>query len=151
MKKFPLVVALSLLAAACTSSTPSGISRWMEAYGPNFPVPQPGQAAVYLVRGDASPEAQAINITRSGRLAGMVTPNTWLLFDLPPGYHDFRAVGTQQSNELIITTASGETRFLLISPTTPENAELLEISPLQGRRLVHQGQHMQELPDAHGR
>ena len=146
MKKFLPVVALSLLAAACTSSTPSGMSRWMEAYGNNFPVPQPGLAAVYLVRAEAPPEGQAINITRSGRLAGMLTPNTWLLFDLAPGYHDFRAVGTQQSNELIITTAPGETRFLLVSPTTtPENAELLEVSSLQGRRLVLQGQHMQEL------
>ncbi|MGZ5904642.1 MAG: hypothetical protein ACXWKQ_04780 [Reyranella sp.] len=117
----------------------------MEAYGNNFPVPQPGLAAVYLVRGNAPPEAQAINITRSGRLAGMVTPNTWLLFDVAPGYHDFRAVGTQESNELIITTAPGETRFLMISPTTPDNAELLELSSLEGRRLVRQGQHMQEL------
>ena len=145
MKKFLLVVALSLLAAACTSSTPSGMSRWMEAYGPNFPVPQPGQAAVYLVRGDAPPDAQAINITRGGQLAGILTGNTWLLFDLPPGFHDFRAGGTQESNELIITTAPGETRFLLASPTTPENAELLELSPAEGRRLVRQGQHMQEL------
>jgi hypothetical protein len=140
MKKFLPVVALSLLAAACTSSTPSGMSRWMEAYGNNFPVPQPGLAAVYLVRGNAPPEAQAINI-----------PNTWLLFDVAPGYHDFRAVGTQESNELIITTAPGETRFLMVSPTTPDNAELLELSSLEGRRLVYQGQHMQELPDAHGR
>jgi hypothetical protein len=145
MKKFLPVAALSLLAAACTSSTPSGMSRWMEAYGPNFPVPQPGQAALYIVRGDAPQEAQAINITRGGQLAGIVTGNTWLLFDLPPGFHDFRAVGTQESNELIVTTAPGETRFLLVSPTSPDNAELLELSSLEGRRLVRQGQHMQEL------
>jgi hypothetical protein len=145
MKKFLPAVALSLLAAACTSSTPSGISRWMEAYGPNFPVPQPGLAAVYLVRGDAPQEAQAINITRGGQPAGILTGNTWLLFDLPPGFHDFRAVGTQESNELIITTAPGETRFLLVSPTSSENAELLELSPAQGRPLVRQGQHMQEM------
>ena len=123
MKKFLPVVALSLLAAACTSSTPGGMSRWMEAYGNNFPVPQPGLAAVYLVRGNAPPEAPPINITRSGRLAGLVTPNTWLLFEVAPGFHDFRAVGTQESNELIITTAPGETRFLMVSPdnsrTTP--------------------------------
>ena len=50
MKKFLPVVALSLLAAACSSSTPGGMSRWMEAYGNNFPVPQPGQAAVYLAQ-----------------------------------------------------------------------------------------------------
>ena len=73
MKKFLPVVALSLLAAACTSSTPGGMSRWMEAYGNNFPVPKPGLAAVYLVRADAPPDAPAINITSSGRLAGMLT------------------------------------------------------------------------------
>ena len=145
MKKFLPAVALTMLAAACTSSTPSGMSRWMEAYGNNFPVPQPGLAAVYLVRGDAPQEAQPINITRGGQLAGIVTGNTWLLFDLLPGFHDFRAVGTQESNELIITTAAGETRFLLIQPTPDGNAELLELSPAEGRRLVRQGQHMQEM------
>ena len=141
MKKFLVVVALSLLAAACSS----GMSPWMEAYGPNFPVPKPGLTALYIVRGPAPPDAPPINITRSGRLAGIVTGNTWLLFDLAPGYHDFRAAGTTDSNELIVTTAPGETRFLLIQETTPGNAQLLEIAPTEGRRLVRQGQHMQEL------
>jgi hypothetical protein len=145
MKKLLFAVALSLLAAACTSSTPGGVSRWMEANGPDFPVPKPGLAALFVARGDAPPDALPINITRSGQLAGMVTANTWLLFDLPPGYHDLRAVGTKESNELVITTAPGETRFLLVSPTTPDNAELLEMSSLEGRRLVRQGQHMQAL------
>jgi hypothetical protein len=145
MKKFLLAVASSLLVAACTSSTPGGMSRWMEAYGPNFPVPQPGLAALYIVRADAPQDAPPINITRGGQLAGMVTGNTWLLFDLAPGLHDFRAAGPTESNELIITTAPGETRFLLIAPTTPDNAQLLEMSQADGRRLVRQGQHMQEL------
>ena len=45
----------------------------------------------------------------------------------------------------IITTAPGETRFLMVSPTSPDNAELLELSSQEGRRLVRQGQRMQEL------
>ena len=141
MRKFLVVVMVSLLAAACSS----GMSPWMEAYGPNFPVPKPGLAALYIVRGEAPPEAPPTNITRSGHLAGMVTGNTWLLFDLPPGFHDFRAAGMTESNELILTTAPGETRFLLVQETTPGNAELLELSPADGRRLVRQGQHMQEM------
>ena len=141
MKKFLVVVVLSLLAAACSS----GMSPWMEAYGPNFPVPKPGLAAVYIVQGEAPPDAPPINITRGGQLAGMVTGKTWLLFDMRPGFHDFRAAGTTESNELIVTTAPGETRFLLVAPTTPDNAQLLELSPEDGRRLVRQGQHMQEL------
>ena len=141
MKKFLVVVALSLLAAACSSGT----SLWMEAYGPNFPVPKPGVAALYIVRGDAPQDAPPINITMGGQLAGGVTSLTWMLFDLPPSLYDLRAVGMQESNELIITVAPGETRFLLVQPTTPDNAQLLEMSQLEGRRLVRQGQHMQEL------
>jgi len=141
MKKFLLAVVLSLLAAACSSGT----SLWMEAYGPNFPVPKPGVAALYIVRGDAPQDAPPINITMGGQLAGGVTSLTWMLFDLPPSLYDLRAVGTQESNELIITVAPGETRFLLVQPTTPDNAQLLEMSQLEGRRLVRQGQHMQEL------
>ena len=145
MKKFLPVVALSLLAAACSSSTPGGMSRWMEAYGPNFPVPNPGQAALYIVRGDAPPDAPPINVTLGGRPVGGVTSLTYMLFDLSPRLYDFRAVGTQDSNELIVTVAPGETRFFLVQPTTPGNAELLEMSSLDGRRLVHQGQRMQTL------
>ena len=62
-----------------------------------------------------------------------------------PGFHDFRAAGTTESNELIVTTAPGETRFLLVQQTTPGNAQLLEIAPAEGRPLVRQGQHMQEM------
>jgi hypothetical protein len=141
MKKFLVAVVLSLLAPACSSGT----SRWMEAYGPNFPVPKPGLAALYVVRSDAPQDAPPINITMSGQLAGGVTGLTWMLFDLPPGFQDLRAVGATENNELIITTAPGETRFLLVQQTTPGNAELLEISPAEGRQLVRQGQHMQEL------
>jgi hypothetical protein len=145
MKKFLLVVALSLLAAACTSSTPGGMSRWMEAYGPNFPAPKPGQAALYLVRGDAAPDAPPISLTMGRQPLGSLTGLTWMLFDLPPDLCDLRAFGTQESTELIITAAAGETRFLLVQPTPDGNVELLELSPAEGRRLVRQGQHMQEM------
>ena len=141
MKKFLLAVVLSLLAAACSSGT----SLWMEAYGPNFPVPKPGQAAVYLVRDAAPDDAPPISLTMGRQPLGSLTGLTWMLFDLSPSLYDLRAFGTQENTELIITTAAGETRFLLIQPTPDGNAELLEISSLQGRRLVLQGQHMQEM------
>jgi len=94
MKKFLLVVALSLLAAACTSSTPGGMSRWMEAYGNNFPVPKPGQAAVYLVRDAAPDDAPPISLTMGRQPMGSLTGLTWMLFDLPPSLYDLRAFGT---------------------------------------------------------
>jgi hypothetical protein len=40
---------------------------------------------------------------------------------------------------------AGETRFLLVQPTPDGNVQLLELSPADGRRLVRQGQHMQEM------
>ena len=42
MKKLLLAVVSSLLVAACTSSTPGGMSRWMEAYGPELPRAEAG-------------------------------------------------------------------------------------------------------------
>jgi hypothetical protein len=145
MKKFLAVVALSLLAAACTSSTPSGMSRWMEAYGPNFPVPNPGQAALYLVRGDAPPDAPPIGLTMGRQPLGSLTGRTWMLLDLQPSLYDLRAFGTQENTELIITADAGQTRFLLIEPTPDGNVQLLELSSLEGRRLVRQGQRLQEM------
>jgi hypothetical protein len=145
MKKFLAVVALSLLAAACTSSTPSGMSRWMEAYGPNFPVPNPGQAALYLVRGDAPPDAPPISLTVGRQPLGSLTGRTWMLLDLQPSLYDLRAFGTQENTELIITADAGQTRFLLIEPTPDGNVQLLELSSLEGRRLVRQGQRLQEM------
>jgi len=141
MKKFLVAVVLSLLAAACSSGT----SRWMEAYGPNFPAPKPGQAALYLVRDVAAPDAPPISLTMGRRQLGSLTGLTWMLFDLPPDLCDLRAFGTQESSELIITAAAGETRFLLVQPTPDGKVELLELSPAEGRRLVRQGQHMQEM------
>ena len=145
MKKFLVVVALSLLAGACSSATPGGMSRWMEAYGPNFPAPKPGQAALYLVRDVAAPDAPPISLTMGRQPLGSLTGLTWMLVDLPPDLCDLRAFGTQESTELIITAAAGETRFLLVQPTPDGNVQLLEMSPAEGRRLVRQGQHMQEM------
>jgi hypothetical protein len=108
-------------------------------------VPKPGQAAVYLVRDAAPDDAPPISLTMGRQPMGSLTGLTWMLFDLPPSLYDLRAFGTQENTELIITTAAGETRFLLIQPTPDGNAELLELSSAQGRRLVRQGQHMQEI------
>ncbi len=65
-----------------------------------------------------------------------------LRLDLDPRLYDLRAYGTQANSELIVTVAPGQTRFLL-ARTAGENqqsAELLELSPEQGRRLVRPAQ-----------
>ena len=144
MNRFMLVVALSLLAAACSSSTPMQ-SRWEAANGRNFPEPEPGLAALYLVRDAAPPDAAPINITMGRQPVGGLAGGTWMLFNLPPGLCDLRAFGPDGSTELVITPAPGETRFLLVQPTAGGAAELLEMSKSEGRRLVRQGQHIQEI------
>jgi hypothetical protein len=139
MKKVLLVVALLLLTAC--NSPPSGESRWMEAYGTNFPVAAPGRAALYIVRDIAYEGAPPINLNIGRRPVGGLTSLTWMRFDLQPRLYDVRAFGTAASSELIITVSPGQTRFLLVGPTGT-STEILEVSQLQGRRLVRQGQQL---------
>jgi hypothetical protein len=142
MKKFLVAVALCLLAAC--SSPGLSTSAWEEAYGSNFAQPQPGKAALYIVR-DAAPEgAPPINMSIGRRPVGGLTSLTWMRFDLEPRLYDLRAFGTQASSELIITVAPGETRFLQVEPSGP-GVEILEIFPRDGRRMVRKGQHTMEM------
>ena len=142
MKKFVAVVALLLL-AACSSSG-SMISTWEEAYGANFPGPEPGKAALYIVRDTAPEGAPPINITIGRRPVGGLAGLTWMRFDLAPRLYDIRAFGVQASSEQIITVAPGETRFIQVQPNGT-GTEILEISKLDGRRLVRRGQHTMEM------
>jgi hypothetical protein len=137
MKKLLLVVALSLL-AACTKPF-SGESRWMDAYGPNFPQPLPGRGALYVVRNVTYEGAQPINLSIGRRAMGGLTSLTWMRFDLQPRLYDLRAFGTSASSELIITVDPGQTRFVQVD-AKDGSTQILEISPQEGRRLVRLGQ-----------
>lgn len=143
MKKF-VAVALVLLVAACSSSAPI-TSPWEEAWGPNFPEPKPGEAALYLVRGPTPEGAPSIPMSIGRRPVGNLAGLTWMRFDLQPRLYDVRAFGTQSSTELIITVAAGQTRFLQIMHKDPGSTEILELSPRDGRRLVREGQHIMEM------
>jgi hypothetical protein len=141
MKKFFAVVFLVLVAACSSTSTGS---RWWDAYGSNFPQPLPGEAALYIVR-DAAPEgAPPINLTIGRRPMGGLASLTWMRFDLQPKLYDLRAFGTSASTELIITVAPGQTRFMQVE-LNGNSAEILEISPRDGRRIVRQGQRTMEM------
>jgi hypothetical protein len=144
MKTFVAVAALVLSLAACSSPEPS-ISPWQEAWGPNFPQPRPGEAALYLMR-DAAPEGTPpINMSIGRRAVGGLSSLTWMRFDLQPRLYDLRAFGTQTGSELIITVDPGQTRFFQIEHQASGSAEILEISPRDGRRIVRQGQHIMEM------
>ena len=107
-----------------------------------FPVSNDGQAALYIVREPAHPDAPPINITVGRQpLVGLTAPN-WVRLDLPPKLYDLRAYGPQTNSELIITVAPGQTRFLLAKPTPTGGAELLELSQEQGRKLVRKGERL---------
>ena len=144
MKTFAAVVVLGFLLMACSSPVPF-TSPWEETWGPNFPQPRPGEAALYLVR-DAAPEGTPlINMTIGRRPVGGLASLTWMRFDLQPRLYDLRAFGTQTSTELIITVDPGQTRFMQVEHKGPGSAEILEISARDGRRLVRQGQHVLEM------
>jgi len=136
MKTFVAVV-LMFLAAAC--------SPWLEAWGPNFPQPKPGEAALYLVRDSAPEGAPPISLTIGRRPVGSLTGLTWMRFDLQPRLYDLHAYGPQSGSELIITVAPGQTRFFQVDITPSGGTSIQEISSRDGRRLVNQGQHLMEM------
>jgi hypothetical protein len=144
MKTFVAVVALGIFLMACSSPAPF-TSPWEETWGPNFPQPRPGEAALYLLRGPTPDGAPPINMTIGRRPVGGLASLTWMRFDLQPRLYDLRAFGTQTSTELIITVDPGQTRFMQVEHKDPGSAEILEISPRDGRRLVRQGQHVMEM------
>ena len=136
-----LIAVAALMLAGCSSN-----SIWWkanDAWGTGtFPVSNDGQAALYIVREPAYPDAPAINITVGRQpLVGLTAPN-WVRLDLPPRLYDLRAYGPQTNSELIITVAPGQTRFLLAQPTPTGGAELLELSQEQGRKLVRKGERL---------
>ena len=136
-----LIAAAALMLAGCSEN-----SVWWKANNAwgtgTFPVSNDGQAALYIVREPAYPDAPAINITVGRQpLVGLTAPN-WVRLDLPPKLYDLRAYGTQTNSELIITVAPGQTRFLLAQPTPTGGAELLELSQEQGRKLVRKGERL---------
>jgi len=133
MRSILVAVALALSTTACESS-------WMKAYGPTFPGPNEGQAALYVVR-DAAPEGAApINLTMSRQAVGRLAGATWMRFDVLPDLYDLRVYGPQGNNELIVTVMPGESRFFLAEPTAQGSAQLREIRQADGRRLVRAGQ-----------
>jgi hypothetical protein len=136
-----LIAVAALMLAGCSEN--SVWSKANSAWGTGtFPVADSGQAALYIVRDAAPPEAPAINITVGRQpVVGLTAPN-FVRLDLPPKLYDLRAYGTQTNSELIITVAPGQTRFLLAQPTATGGAELLELSQEQGRKLVRRGERL---------
>jgi hypothetical protein len=138
-----VVVALILSIAACSGQPPI-TTPWMQAYGSDFPQPEPGDAALYIIRDTAPEGAPPIDITMGRELAGTLTSLTWMRFNLPPRAYDLIATGPQGNGQLVITAAPGETRFLLAEIIDPGNAQFLELSPADGRRLVRHGERVHE-------
>ena len=139
MKKLFVAVALFLLAGCSTNNLNSQVFSFNQTFGPTFPVANDGQAALYIVRDLASPEAPAITVTLNGQPLGGLASQNYMRLNLPPKLYDFRVYGSEANNELIITVAPGQTRFMLAQPTQ-NSAELLELSQEQGRRLVRKAQ-----------
>jgi hypothetical protein len=140
MRTSAVAVVLALSVSACTSP-------WVRDYGPNFPQSNPGEAALYLVR-DATPaDAAPISLTIGRRPVGSLTGLTYMRFDLQPRLYDLHAYGPQEGTEQIITVAPGQTRFIQVEATSTGGAQFLEVAPGDGRRMVRQGQRLQQMQD----
>lgn len=130
---------LALSVAACQAGE-GMTSEWVKAYGPNFPAPKDGMAALYIVRDAAPPDAPTIPVTMGRSPVGSLTGSSWIRLDLPPDPIDLRTYGSQESTEVIVTVVAGETRFLLAEPKGTNDAQLTWLSWADGRRLVRKGQ-----------
>lgn len=140
MRKLLVAVALLMLAGCSENSV-----WWKanDAWGTGtFPVSNPGQAALYIVREPAQPDAPPINITMGQQPVGGIVPPNYMRFDLAPKLYDLRAYGPQSNSELIVTVAPGQTRFFLAQLTPNGGAELLELSQEQGRKLARKGERL---------
>ena len=137
------LMALAVLSLAACSSENSIFDRFNSSFGTStFPVANDGQAALYIVRQPAAPDAPPINISLGVQPIVSLTAPNYVRLDLPPKLYDLRAYGPQKNSELIITVAPGQTRFLLAQPTASGGAQLLELSQEQGRRLANQGERL---------
>ena len=136
-----LVAAALLMLAGCGEN--SFWSKDYDAWGTGtFPVSNPGQAALYIVREPAHPDAPPINITMGRQPVGGIAAPNYMRFDLAPKLYDLRAYGPQSNSELIITVAPGQTRFFLAQLTANGGAQLLELSQDQGRKLARKGERL---------
>ncbi|MBL6616957.1 MAG: hypothetical protein ISP49_03965 [Reyranella sp.] len=140
MKKLLIAFALLSLAACSENST---WFRFNNAFGTGtFPVASEGQAAVYLVREVSYPDAPPIKVTMDGAPIVDLPPTSYARLNLAPKLYDFRTYGLQRNRELIITVAPGQTRFFVVQPSgeNQQNAEMLELSQEEGRKLVRKAQ-----------
>ena len=147
MRKLLMAFALLSLAACSENST---WYRFNNAFGTGtFPVANDGQAALYLVRDVAPPDAPAIEVTANDTPVGGLPPTSYMRLNLDPRLYDLRAYGLQANSELIVTVAPGQTRFLLVQPAgeNRNSAEMLEMSQEQGRKMVRKAQ--QVAPNAY--
>jgi hypothetical protein len=138
--KMLFVAVMLFLLAGCGDGLQRQVLGFNDSFGPTFPVANDGVAALYIVRDVASPEAPAINVTMNGQPLGGLASQNYMRLNLPPKLYDLRVYGTQANNEIIITVAPGQTRFMLAQPAPRDSAELLELSQEQGRRLVRNSQ-----------
>ena len=137
MMKLLIAAALALSAAACS---PGAGSEWQKAYGKTFYEPNEGMAALYIIREDPGADPAPIGITNNQYPVGSLAASTWMRLNLPPSLYDLRAYGTQGNTELIVTANAGQSRFFVVEPKAPGNAQLREVKQEEGRQLVRKAQ-----------
>ena len=138
MKKLLVALALTLSVTGCVFTRES--SEWMLSYGRTFYEPDPGMAAVYIIRGVPDEDTSPLRVVIGQQPVVSLTGLTWTRLNLLPNFYDMRAFGDQASTQTIFTVTAGQSRFLLLEPKPGGNAELQEISQAEGRRLVRRGQ-----------
>lgn len=105
-----LAAAVLLLAACDTATVPLADSQ-LDAQGRRF-APPPGQGSIYVYRiGDSG---TLFNIAVGQRALGPIGNYSWFVADVPPGIHQVRCTGPEDSKLVEVSIGADETRFVEI-------------------------------------
>src|SRR5690349_6432506 len=108
---FAAAVALTLAGCSQASSVPMA-NPGMDMAGRQFNPPPPGLAAVYFF--NPSTASPVINVRADGREIGRLGTQTWMRAEFAPGNHTFHCWGGNSTNQVTISTAPGQMRFIAV-------------------------------------
>lgn len=101
---------LSLVLAACQSSSVPMASPGMDMAGRQFAPPPPGMAAVYFYNpATASP---ILNVRADGSEIGRLGTQTWMRAEFAAGPHTFHCWGPGATNQVTLNLSPGDMRFV---------------------------------------
>ena len=136
------IPAVFLAVAACTAPVPMATAE-ASAAGQTFQAPPPGQAALYVFREGRFNAAYLLTAHVGQRTLGQLGADTWFRVDVEPGQQSLRCTTSESSEQLQLSLAPGEVRFVEVAAKLGWSAPrcaIFEVSSDKGLAAVLVGQ-----------